>query len=270
MRQWHLLVILAVLIAVLAGGIILASLSLRGGEPSVSPAQTYTYSIVHTYPHSSDAFTEGLAYADGVLYESTGLYGSSTLRKVDLETGTILQEVALPNQFFGEGITLMNDTIVQLTWQEQTAFVYDQATLELKRNFTYAAEGWGLTFDGTRLIMSDGSDKLVFLDPATFQKMRQVQAKDGNASVSSINEIEYVNGYVYANVWKQQRIAVINPQTGIVKAWIDLTGIENSANLNGEDVLNGIAYDSQGDRLFVTGKRWPNLYEIKIERQNSP
>lgn len=271
MKGLYAIAVLAIVAALLVSGIVLTSLN--GSQPSSpSPsatnppatAATYTYNVVHAYPHDTNAFTEGLAYANGTLYESTGLYGDSTLRRVDLQTGNVTQEAKLPAQFFGEGATLVNDTLVQLTWQENVGFVYDRNSFNLLRNFTYSTEGWGLTYDGNRLIMSDGSDSLYFLDPVTYQSAGQVQVRDGAASISNLNELEYVNDDVYANIWNQQKIAVINPQTGQVKAWIDLTGLQDSAALNSEEVLNGIAYDAENGRLFVTGKDWPQLFEIEL------
>ena len=238
-------------------------ISLQKGNPATT-TQQYAYSVVKTYPHDQNAFTEGLFFADGYLYESTGLNVASTLRRVDLDSGQVLQEIALPTQFFGEGITLVNDTIIQLTWQSHIGFVYDKNSFALLGNFSYPTDGWGLTFDGKRLIMSDGSSSLVFLDPVTFQQVGQVQVRDGNASVSKLNELEYVKGDVYANIFEQQKIAIVNPETGQVKAWIDLTGLQGSAGFNGENVLNGIAYDAKDNRLFVTGKDWTQLYEIKL------
>ena len=230
-------------------------------DPSTSNGPTiYTYKIVKTYRHDPGAFTEGLVFDDGVLYESTGL--SSSLRRVDLESGNVLQKVSLSEEYFGEGLAVVNDSLVQLTWQNNIGFIYDKSTFSLLGNFSYETEGWGLTNDGNRLIMSDGSSKLTFLDPITFQKNGQVIVHDGNTSITNINELEYVNGDVYANIWLQQKIAIVNPQNGDVKGWIDLTGIYQSQSI--DDVLNGIAYDSQNNRLFITGKYWPNLYQITI------
>jgi glutamine cyclotransferase len=266
MKQRHTAVILTVLVGLLLSSIVLVTIMNR--EPSSSTTPRYTCTVVNAYPHDRNAFTEGLVIADGVLYESTGLYGSSTLRRVDLETGNVLQEVALPNQFFGEGITIINDTIIQLTYQEHMGFIYDKYSLSLLSNFSYSTEGWGITFDGNRLIMSDGTDNLIFLDPATHQNIGHVAVHDGNISVSELNELEYVKGDVYANIWTQQKIAIINPETGQVKAWINLTQLENSWALYAENVSNGIAYDAKNDRLFVTGKNWPQLFEIKLVPSN--
>ena len=271
MKGLHIVAVLVIATTLLVSGIVWTSMN--GRQPSspspsatntLTTAATYTYNVVHAYPHDTSAFTEGLAYANGKLYESTGLYGDSTLRRVDLQTGNVQQKKNLPAQFFGEGITVVNDTIVQLTWREHAGFVYDMNSFNILRNFSYPTEGWGLTYDGSRLIMSDGSDKLYFLDPVTYQSDSHIQVHDGPTSVSNLNELEYVNGDVYANIWHQQKIAVINPQTGQVKAWIDLTGLQDSIVFSPEEVLNGIAYDSGNGRLFVTGKDWPRLFEINL------
>jgi len=244
---------------------------LNSNKPAANSTAThYTYTIVNIYPHDTNAFTEGLVYSNGFLFESTGLNGESSLRRVDLTTGNILQEITLPSQYFGEGITIVNNTIIQLTWQSQIGFVYDKTTFALLRNFTYPTEGWGLTFDGKHLIMSDGTDNLYFLDPTTFHRTGQIQVHDGNTSIVNINELEYINGDVYANIWLTNKIAIINPDTGQVKAWIDLTGLPAENNSNPNAVLNGIAYDQQNNRLFITGKDWPNLYQIKLIPQTNP
>jgi len=236
---------------------------LSENKPQASPVTYYTYSVVNTYPHDTNAFTEGLFYSDGYLYESTGLNGASSLRLVDLATGTVLKQIQLPYQYFGEGITLVNNTIIQLTWQSHIGFIYDKNSFALLGNFTYPTEGWGLTYNGTQLIMSDGTDNLYFLNPITFQRTGQVQVHDGNTSVVNINELEYINGSVYANIWLTNKIAIINPETGQVKAWIDLTGLP-APPPTGDNVLNGIAYDQTSNRLFVTGKDWANLYQIRL------
>ena len=262
MKRVTLAAVLFVIALLIAGGVLVIILNI-GQMPTDSGSPThYTYQIMKTYPHDTTAFTEGLVFNDGVLYESTGLYNSSSLRQVNLENGVVQDEVLLPNQYFGEGLTVVNGSLVQLTWREKTGFIYNKETFGLLGNFSYSSEGWGLTFNGSDLIMSDGTSKLTFLDPVTFQMVGQVNVYDGNTPVANINELEYVNGDVYANVWLQQNIAIINPQTGMVKGWIDLTGIYQSNNA--DDVLNGIAYDSQTDRLFITGKNWPNLYQITI------
>ena len=218
-----------------------------------------------------NAFTEGLTYSDGYLYEGTGplinnsgdIVGPSSLRKVDLTTGNIVQQITLPSQYFGEGITIVNNRIIQLTWQSNIGFVYDKDTFMQIANFTYPTQGWGLTYNDSQLIMSDGTDNLYFLNPTTFERTGQVQVHDGTSPVVNINELEYINGDVYANIWMTSQIAIINPQTGQVKAWIDLSGLPAPA-YTGDNVLNGIAYDQQNNRLFVTGKEWPNLYQIQL------
>ncbi|MCW4004087.1 MAG: glutaminyl-peptide cyclotransferase [Candidatus Bathyarchaeota archaeon] len=223
----------------------------------------YGYSVIETFPHDSSAFTQGLVIDNGVFYESTGGYGASVLRRVDLVTGAVLAQVELSADFFGEGLAMVDGLLVQLTWENNIGFVYDKETLTLLGNFTYLTEGWGLTYDGNKLIMSDGTSKLYFLDPVTYQKTSEVTVYDGEVLLERINELEYVNGDVYANIWYEQRIAIINPQTGQVKGYIDLTGIYQTDNP--ENTLNGIAYDPKTDRLFVTGKNWPNLYQITIK-----
>lgn len=228
----------------------------------------FTYEIVNTYPHDPDAFTQGLVYdAGGFLYEGTGLRGESSLRKVDLETGEVLQIHRLADQYFGEGIAVYDGRIAQLTWQSNVGFVYDKNSFEQTSEFEYSTEGWGLTHDGDRLIMSDGTATLHFLDPLTFEERGRVNVHDASGPITRLNELEYIDGEVYANVWQTDRIARINPETGQVTAWIDLTGLlpqEERAQLDRVDVLNGIAYDAANDRLFVTGKWWPTLFEIKL------
>jgi glutamine cyclotransferase len=222
------------------------------------------YQVVRAYPHDPKAFTQGLAFADGFLYEGTGQQGESTLRKVKLENGEVVQIRKLEDRYFGEGITLIGDTIVQLTWQSNVGFVYDRTSFERTRTFNYAGEGWGLAFDGTRLVMSDGTETLRFLDPKTLKETGRLVVKDGGRPVTQLNELEFVKGEIYANVWQSDRIARISPRTGDVTGWIDLRGLltpQESANV---DVLNGIAYDAAADRLFVTGKWWPKLFEIRV------
>jgi len=229
-----------------------------GNQPA-----TYTYTVVNTYPHNRSAFTEGLVFDNGVLYESTGLYGASSLRRVDLTTGAVLYQFDLEERYFGEGIAVVDDSVVQLTWQSSIGFIFDKNTLGLKGNFSFAGEGWGLTYDGSRLIMSNGSSTLAFLDPATLQLIGTVNVHDGATSLTNLNELECVNGDLYANIWLQQKIVIINPQTGQVKGYIDLSDIYQSQG--SEDVLNGIAYDQTTGHLFITGKNWPHLYEITIK-----
>jgi glutamine cyclotransferase len=238
---------------------------LNGNKKANNPTTPHlTYTVVNTYPHDTNAFTEGLVYSDGFLYESTGLNGASSLRRIDLTTGNVLQKVTLPNQYFGEGITVVNDTIIQLTWESKIGFIYNKTTFAILGNFTYPTEGWGLTFDGNRLIMSDGSSNVYFLDPTSFERTGKIQVHDGNTTVDNINELEYINGDVFANIWQTRTIVIINPETGQVKDWIDLTGLASGNSSNNEAVLNGIAYDQNNDRLFVTGKDWSNLYQIRL------
>ena len=227
----------------------------------------YTYRVLNTYPHDPQAFTQGLVYQDDIFYEGTGLYGRSSLRKVTVETGAILQLYQLPDAYFGEGIALWGDKVYQLTWRSQVAFVYDKDTFTPQTTFSYPTEGWGLTQDGRRLIMSDGSAYLYFRDPDTFAELGRVEVRDDKGPVARLNELEYIDGEVFANIWVSDRIARIYPETGRVVGWIDLTGLLPPADRTPTtDVLNGIAYDDDSDRLFVTGKHWPKLFEIALER----
>ncbi len=225
----------------------------------------YTYEIIESYTHDEMAFTQGLEFIDGFLFESTGLFGESTLRKVDLKTGKVLEIIDLQDQYFGEGITIMNDRIIQLTWISNKGFVYEKDSFELISEFTYQTEGWGITNDNSQLIMSDGTSNLFFLDPNTFHTIKQVQVID-KEPVSNLNELEYIQGKIWANIWNQDKIAIINPETGIVEGWIDLTGINNEDSQDQNKVLNGIAYDSEKDRLFVTGKKWAKIFEIEVKK----
>jgi len=225
----------------------------------------YSYKIVNTYPHDRNAFTQGLFFADGFLYEGTGLRGRSSLRKVKLETGEVLQHRTLGYEFFGEGVTIYSNKIIQLTLQTKVGFVYDKESFKLLKEFNYPSEGWGITHDGKRLIMSDGTSTLHFLNPETFEEIGRIKVKDSDGPVAGLNELEYVQGQIYANVWKTNRIAQINLQTGKVVGWIELAGLLSPKD-RGQlvDVLNGIAYDAENDRLFVTGKFWPKLFEIEL------
>lgn len=225
----------------------------------------YGYRVVNAYPHDPLAFTQGLIYHEGFLYEGTGLRGRSSLRRVELETGKVVQMKRLNARYFGEGITIWNDRIIQLTWTSRVGFVYDRETFAPQEEFTYPTEGWGLTHDGEQLIMSDGTDVLRFLDPETFAEIRRVQVRDRNRPIPRLNELEYINGEIFANIWQTNFIARISPETGQVVGWIDLTDLlDTKAISQPVDVLNGIAYDSKGDRLFVTGKLWPQLFEIEL------
>lgn len=241
-----------------------------GSVATLEPAQAtaapvHSYQVIRVYPHARDAFTQGLIYLDGHLYESTGLNGASSVRKVELSTGRVVQRIDLDGRYFGEGLTAWESDLIQLTWRSGKGFVYDRQTLRLRREFSYPGEGWGLTHDGHHLIMSDGSAVLRFLDPQTFAPVRELRVHDGGSPVQRLNELEYVRGEIYANVWMSDRIARISPVTGQVLGWIDLQGLLSVMERRptvGE--LNGIAYDAQRDRLFVTGKRWPKLFEIRI------
>jgi glutaminyl-peptide cyclotransferase len=233
--------------------------------PPSQPVKEYTYRVINAYPHDENAFTEGLVFDNGTLYEGTGRYGSSFLRKVDLATGAVQQSQNLASQYFGEGITVFKQNIIQLTWKSNVGFVYDKDSFNLIRQFSYPTEGWGITQDGERLIMSDGSSTLHFLSPDTFSSVGTVKVEDGDVPVTKLNELEYIQGTVYANVWQSDQIVMINPENGEVTGWIDLKGLLQTRNYAGKaDVLNGIAYDSISDRLFVTGKLWPYLFEIKL------
>jgi glutamine cyclotransferase len=225
----------------------------------------YGYRVVNTYPHDQRAWTQGLVYDDGALYEGTGLRGQSTLRRVELETGMVLQLLPLPETYFGEGIALFGDRIYQLTWHSNTGFIYDKESFDLLGMFFYPTEGWGLTHDGERLIMSDGTATVHFLDPETLEEIGQIEVYDSQGPVTRLNELEYVQGEIYAHVWLTDWIARIDPESGRVVGWIDLQGLLSPEDYDQPvDVLNGTAYDAKDDRLFVTGKWWPKLFEIEL------
>jgi len=229
------------------------------------PVPVYTYRIVNTYPHDRGAFTQGLVFTEGVLYEGTGGLGVSSLRRVELETGHVLQLRRLPVHLFGEGVTILDDRVYQLTWKNHIGFVYDKDSFSLLQDFSYPTQGWGLTHDGQRLIMSDGTSILHFLDPDTLEETGQVEVYDNEGPVTRLNELEYVRGEIFANVWTTDRIARIDPQTGRVTGWINLAGLLSEQDRSQPvDVLNGIAYDAENYRLFVTGKWWPKLFEIEL------
>jgi glutamine cyclotransferase len=236
----------------------------RGGAPGGAPAPTSSYEVVRSYPHDRDAFTQGLIFRNGAFYEGTGLNGRSGIRKVKLETGEVLQTKPLGAQYFGEGITDWNGSLIQITWQSEIGFVYDMASFEQQKTWSYTGEGWGLTHDDTRIIMSDGSSSLRFIDPATMKETGRLPVTDAGRPIERLNELEYVKGEILANVWQTERIARISPRDGRVTGWIDLSGLLPPAERTGTDVLNGIAYDAAGDRLFVTGKLWPRVFEIKL------
>jgi glutamine cyclotransferase len=240
------------------------SISALGQPPLAGHADSYT--VVRVYPHDAGAFTQGLLYVDGHLYESTGLNGRSSIRMVDLPTGRVLQKYDVPAEYFGEGLTDWGSNLIQLTWKAQKGFVYDRFTFAVQRTFSYSGEGWGLTHDGTQLIMSDGTSYLRFLNPKTFRETRRIRVTgEGGRPIENLNELEYVRGEIYANIWQSDIIVRISPHTGKVLGWIDLSQIIDKHELAGTDaVLNGIAYDAAADRLFVTGKLWPKLFEIKV------
>ncbi len=233
------------------------------GSCRLAPRVPFT--VVHKYPHDPGAFTEGLLYANGFLYESTGLNGESSLRKVELKTGRVVQEYKLPSQYFGEGLALWRGSLIQLTWKSGTAFDYDRQSFEVKSRFHYRGEGWGLTEDKNSLIMSNGSPELAFIDPKTFEVKRLVQVCDMGKPVMRLNELEYIRGKIFANVWHDDHIAIISPQTGEVAGWLDCSALRRQLPPSAE-VLNGIAYDAKNDRIFITGKLWPSLFEISIAK----
>ena len=225
------------------------------------------YRIIDIFPHDNAAFTQGLVWKGNYFYESTGLYGRSSLRKVEIQTGNVLQKYDLPNDYFGEGIAILKDRIYQLTWKEQTGFIYDQETFQLIDTFSYSHEGWGITHDGKHLIISDGSPVLHFVDPCTMEEVKQVTVYFQKTPVRFINELEYIKDKIFANIWQTEQIAIINPESGEVTNWLDLGSILDNIEINNSqdiDVLNGIAYDEDKGYLFVTGKFWPNIFQIKI------
>jgi glutamine cyclotransferase len=244
------------------GGDAAASTSPREDEPPV-----YGYEVVNTWPHDSSSFTQGLVFHDGTFLESAGQYGKSSLRRVELKTGKVLRETPVPPQFFAEGMTLFRGKIYQLTWQHRKGFIYDPSSFQKLGEFPYDGDGWGLTHDGDSLILSDGTSQLRFIDPESFRVRRTINVLFRGQPVRELNELEYVKGEIYANIWHQERIARIDPQTGKVLGWIDLTGIISRSELTDEEaVLNGIAYDEATDRLFVTGKLWPKIFEIRLKK----
>jgi len=251
--------LLALLAALLAAPAALAAVPVDG------------VAVIHAYPHDRNAFTEGLFYLDGYLYESTGLNGQSSVRKVDLATGRVLQSQALNSRYFGEGIVAWRGRLIQLTWQSHVGFVDDLASFKQLRQFGYPGEGWALTTDGRQLIMSDGTPQLRFLDPDTLKETRRLTVTADGKPVRNLNELEWVKGEILANIWLTNFIARIDPATGKVTGWIDLTGLMNSADIGGnpDAIPNGIAYDTGADRLFVTGKLWPKIFEIKLVKRSA-
>jgi glutamine cyclotransferase len=239
------------------------STATAGGNPQGVPI--LVAEVVESYPHDPHAFTQGLEYYDGYLYESTGRSGQSTLRRTVLETGAIVNQVNLPSEYFGEGLTIFRGKIYQLTWLSKIGFIYDVRTFRRIGEFHYESEGWGLTHDDASLILSDGSNKLQFIDPTSFKIVRTLEVYAGNVAVTNLNELEYIDGEIFANVWHSARIARIDPHSGQVLAWIDLASVVARSKHEPEDVLNGIAYDAKRRRLFVTGKNWAEILEIKID-----
>ena len=232
--------------------------------PEFKPKQL-TYKIIKTYPHDPNAYTQGFVFEDDTLFESTGLKGESSIRKENLETGEIYQSIVIPGDIFGEGITLWQDKIILLTWQSHIGFVYDRYSLQKIGQFSYATEGWGLTNDGKNLIMSDGTNVLTYLDPNTYSPIKTVEVYDNRGPRTLLNELEYINGKIYANIYTKDIIAIINPKTGAVEAYIDMRGLlKPQDRTQNTDVLNGIAYDKKRHRLLVTGKNWPKTFWIKV------
>jgi glutamine cyclotransferase len=234
------------------------------GAVAQAAAPEYSYQVVHVYPHNSDSFTEGLEFRAGFLYESTGLEARSTLSKIKLETGQVVQQIKLDRAIFGEGITVMNERIVQLTYKTEIGYVYDQASMKQQRTFHYRGEGWSLTNDGSQIYMDDGSAQIRIWDATTLQEKKRITVHDGVRPIERLNELEWIRGEIWANIWQTHRIARISPADGRVLGWIECDGILSAADSAGVDVMNGIAYDSFGDRVFVTGKLWPKLFEIKV------
>jgi glutamine cyclotransferase len=244
----------------------LASVACASASAQRQPAPVQGYKLIATYPHDPTAFTQGLVFADGQLYESTGLNGESSLRRVEISTGKVLQEIKVPEEYFAEGLALVGDELLQLTWQHQRGFAYDRKTFARKRTFAYTGEGWGIAYDAAGgLVMSNGSDTLTFLHPKTQAATRTLRVHDAGRPVPNLNELEWVDGEIWANVWMTDRIARISPSTGDVKAWVDLSALwPRSERQPPADVLNGIAYDKATRRIFVTGKKWPRLYQVTV------
>jgi glutaminyl-peptide cyclotransferase len=246
---------------------VLASCACGPAAPAGVPE--YGYQVVHAYPHDREAFTQGLLYLDGFLYESTGLEFQSSIRKVRIETGEVVQRFNIPQQYFGEGIINWKDRLIELTYKTQVGFVYDLGTFKLQKQFEYPGEGWGLAQDGKRIIMSDGTHELRFWDPETLKETGRLSVTDDGQPVKNLNELEWIKGEIYANIWGTEKIARIDPASGKVVGWINLAGLLEPADRKNSqpDVLNGIAYDAEHDRLFVTGKKWPKLFEIKLVKK---
>lgn len=245
--------------------LVLVSCRPPAGPALSSSVPIYSYEVVASYPHDRDAFTQGLQYHDGYLYESTGLHGRSSLRQVELDTGRVLRRVDLPDRYFGEGVAIVGDRLYQLTWRSGTGFIFELESFRRIGRFSYEGEGWGLAYDGAHLIMSDGSSHLRFLDPDGFKVVRTLEVTADGEPVDRLNELAWVQGEIWANIFETDRLARIDPATGAVLAWTDLSGILPPHEADGPvSVLNGIAYDEEADRLFVTGKLWPRLFNIRV------
>jgi glutamine cyclotransferase len=241
-------------------GLALASCS---SEPRTSLKAEYE--IVRILPHDASAFTQGLIYKNGKLYESTGLYGQSSLREVEIETGQILRRRSLPKDIFGEGLTAWSNRLFQLTWREGLVLIYDADTLETVGSYSWTGEGWGITVWSNRLVASDGSARLRFFDPATLEPLGEIMVHADGAPVEFLNELETVGDEIFANIWREDRVARIDPSTGEVRGWLDFSAlVPPHLRRSQEAVLNGLAYDPDGARLFITGKNWPILYEIRL------
>jgi glutamine cyclotransferase len=260
--------LLALLIALLAAAAAVAvppHTPLQAQERSIPPSLLTPHEVVSSYPHDPDAFLQGLVWHDGGFYESTGLYGESTVRRVAFPSGEVLRKIDVPKEYFGEGLTMVGDRLFQLTWRSKKGFVYDRDSFGLLGEFPYQTEGWGLTYDGSSLILSDGSDRLYFLDPETYQETRSLPVTLDGRPLRRLNELEWIRGEVWANVWQTDMIVRIDPATGQVVGVLDLAGLlPADRGRDSDDVLNGIAYDAESGRTFVSGKRWPLLFEIRV------
>lgn len=262
---------LGLALLLIAAGSVSAAFLVTGGSALQGTAPVYDVEIVNTFPHDPRAFSQGLVVEGDVLLEGTGQYRESTLREVDLKTGKVKRRVRLADSVFGEGITVFQGRIYQLTWKRGLCYVYDRKTMKYQKTLRYSGEGWGLTHNGKHLIMSDGTPTLRFLDPQTLRVLKRVRVRDGRKQIWDVNELEYINGEIFANIWHLDQIARIDPETGRVKSWLDLRAIRPDAvRFNTEAALNGIAWDADRKRLFVTGKDWPSLFEIRISAQPRP
>lgn len=243
--------------------------SVKSGE---NPAPVYySYAVIQAWPHDPAAFTQGLVFYDGDLLESTGLNGQSTLRDVEMETGRVLKQISIPSEYFAEGLAVMGTRAYQLTWRNRKGFIYDVATFRQEGEFSYSGEGWGLATDGQWLILSDGTSRIRFLDPETFRVVRAIDVTAAGRPIERLNELEWIKGEIFANVWQTDEVVRIDPSSGIVRGIIDFTGLlPGGERRPGTDVLNGIAYDAAHDKLFVTGKRWPKIFEVRLKPRSAP